>query len=96
MRVRVTLPVQDTDEIKKRVLEGAAVVERDEVSEEFWEAVCSDCPSRYDAFLLHFQTLLIDPGQLRVFRDLLDKECKDGRVDTLDHNATASASSNQL
>ena len=39
MRVRVTLPVQDTDEIKQRIVTGAAVVERDETGEEFWEAV---------------------------------------------------------
>ena len=41
MRVRVTLPIQDTEETKKRILDGAAVVERDEAGEDFWEAVRS-------------------------------------------------------
>lgn len=43
MRVRVTLPIQDSAEVKERILAGAAVIERDESGEEAWEAVrCLD------------------------------------------------------
>jgi len=40
-------------------------------------------------------TLLIDPSQYRVYKELLEKECKNGRVDIVDHAVTASTTGAQ-
>jgi len=75
MRIKVTVPVTDSQAFRDKILEGAEKVEAEEISKENWEV-----------------TMLIDPGQLRVLNELLQKECKNrGHIETLTFAATASS-----
>lgn len=38
------------------------------------------------------QTLQIDPAQYRVYKELLEKECKLGRLDIVEHIVSAASS----
>ena len=38
---------------------------------------------------MFLQVLLIDPGQFRILNELLQKECKGGKIETLTFAATA-------
>lgn len=39
MRVKVTLPTADAEQLRSRILDSADIVERDDSSGEQWEAV---------------------------------------------------------
>ena len=41
MRIKVSLPVADANLLREKILEGAEKVERDDTTQEDWEAVCS-------------------------------------------------------
>ena len=40
------------------------------------------------------QVLSIDPGRFKIINEMLQKECKAGRIEIMDLNATAAASAN--
>ncbi len=95
MRIKVSVPVAKKESLKEQILEGAEKVEVDETGQNDWEVVRDfQFPFFYDDHLtdFFFQTMLIDPSQVRVISDLLQKECKgQGRVETLTFAATAGA-----
>jgi ribosome maturation protein SDO1 len=43
MRVRVTVPTVDIEQLKKRILEGAEKIENEDTSQEDWVAVSLLC-----------------------------------------------------
>ena len=80
MRVKVTVPAADVEQVRAKVLESAETVEKDEQGAEQWDAVS---PASFSCLLLSHvltmystKTMLIDPGQFRVINELLQKECK--------------------
>ena len=91
MRVRLTIPAADVEKLEARIRECAEVVEGSEKRDELWETVSDAFPFFVNLILMRdsTQTLQIDPAQFRVFKELLDKECKLGRLDVVDHTVFA-------
>lgn len=93
MRVRITIPATEVEKLQAKIHEEADKVEDSEKRDTVWETV--SIQFRYSILLKRLnidcllQTLQIDPSKFRVFKDLLDKECKEGRLDIVDHTVTA-------
>ncbi|KAL5534687.1 hypothetical protein ACEPAG_1151 [Sanghuangporus baumii] len=79
------LPVQRA-RMRVRVTIPAADVERLESKIKEGAEAVEDTEARNE---LWEATLQIDPSQFRVYKDLLDKECKLGRLDVVDHTVFA-------
>src|SRR5688572_14889590 len=91
MRIKISLPIAASEELKAKILEGAEKVEHENTSEEDWEVVSDFWVClRFIANPL-LQAMLIDPGQFRAINELLQQQAEGrGGLETLTFAAAGS------
>lgn len=86
------MPTKDGKRLREQIFEGAEQVEEEEAGQTEWEAVSVAGLFNLFPSTNTQQVMLIDPGQLKVINELLQKECKGkGKLETLTFTATAQA-----